>query len=119
MSWTGISCPECSARIRKKDVTDRFNCPSCGATLMSNRIKARLIMFGICLVALPAILVGAQKIALFIFGPTADFSDKQLVVFLLYIGLILLVYPWLLAIKKEKQPEGRLPSSTSDEQPRN
>lgn len=35
------------------------------------------------------------------FGVNADFSDKQLVAFLLIVGLILIVYPLLLSLKVE------------------
>jgi hypothetical protein len=102
MNWISVSCPNCSTRIRRKDVRDNFRCPSCGTALASNRTKARWMMFGIGLVSIPLVLIGAQKIATFVFGPGADFSDKQLVAFLLYVGLILLIYPLLLTVSKEK-----------------
>ncbi|MHB1051433.1 MAG: transposase family protein, partial [Bacteroidota bacterium] len=93
MSSFSVSCPNCSAKIRRKDLKDTFHCRACGTALASNRTKARWVLFVICVVALPLMLFAGQKIALFIFGSDADFSDKQLVVFFLYIGLILLVYP--------------------------
>lgn len=59
-------------------------------------------MLGICLAALPVVFFTGEKIAVFFIGRTASFADKQLIVALLYAGLIALIYPWLLYVRQEQ-----------------
>lgn len=94
-----VKCPNCGQHIRKKMIKDNFRCPSCNAALVSNRNKARLIMIGICLAALPVVLGFTPKIAKSVFGPDADPLDQQMVGFTLYVLLIMVVWPWLLQVK--------------------
>lgn len=106
-SFFGIACPKCGNRMRRTIIRDRFPCGFCSTVLESNRTRAKLIMAGISLIALPFVLSVAMPIANAVFGADADFADKQLVVFFLIVALIVIVYPFLLSAKiaapKEKQ----------------
>lgn len=100
--------------MSRTDVRERFYCPFCGTALESNRTRAKLIMAGISLVALPFVLSAATPIAKAVFGADADFADKQLVAFFLIVALVVVVYPFLLRLKiaepkgeKSKEPSKR------------
>lgn len=107
-SFFGAACPKCSKRMRRAIVRDRFHCAFCGTALESNRTRARLIMAGISLVALPFVLSAATPIAKAIFGVDADFADKQLVAFFLIVALIVIAYPFLLSLTIA-EPKGKQP----------
>lgn len=60
-------------------------------------------MLVIFLTALPLALFAAEKIAGAVLGGDASYADKKFIAVLLYAGLILLIYPWLLSAKESQR----------------